>query len=185
MVEWYRSATDTSGLLPDCLNANDLFQQLSKAIDVGIDDLKAYSENVVNNCYVLTADSDLIDRYEKIFSLSSSGLSLDARRSRVVSHLCLRPPVNEVMLKAMMSGILGEIVKVESVGDYSIVVKYREQTGYENVEYAKILIRKIVPANLELEIVYAYVEWQNILKFLWSDIKNYTWQQIMSSNELM
>ena len=154
-------------------------------MDYGIKELKRYAKQVVNNCYILTADEKTVNRYEKLWLLAADGLSLDARKQRILAKMRQRPPINEAMLKLMMVGILGEIVKVENgIEDYSVIVKYREQTGTENVEFAKALLRELIPANMLLEIVYAYIEWKDVRAATWDILKAYSWKDVMSNEEI-
>mgnify|MGYP004733228743 CR=1 FL=1 len=181
MADWYNSNVSMLDYLPSCLNENEIFVQLSKGVDKGIKDLKKYAAEAVKNCCIATADEKIIGRYENIFGLSSKGLSLEYRRERIKSRLRQKPPVNEAALKKMMTGVFGKITKVmQGEEDYSVIVKYSEKTGYEDFDYAKDLLRKIVPANLLLEIVYAYVEWQSVRIYDWDDVKKYTWKELMS-----
>lgn len=183
MMEWHKTESASADYLPECLKYNEIFVQLAKGIDKGFTDLKIYAEKVVQNCSVLTADDNIISRYEKMFSLSSKGLSLEYRRKRIISQLQQRPPINDSMLKLMMSGILGNITKIEkNRNEYSLIVKYRQKTGYEDIDYAKNLLRKLVPANLMLDILYAYTEWQDVAPLLWSTVQSYTWQQLMTED---
>ena len=185
MVNWYDENISMLSYLPNCVSSSELFSALAKGVDYGIKELKRYAKQVVNNCYILTADEKTVNRYEKLWLLAADGLSLDARKQRILAKMRQRPPINEAMLKLMMVGILGEIVKVENgIEDYSVIVKYREQTGTENVEFAKALLRELIPANMLLEIVYAYIEWKDVRAATWDILKAYSWKDVMSNEEI-
>ena len=181
MAEWYKEKIGMADYLPQCLNENAIFVQLCKGVDRGFKDLQAYAAKAAANCCLDTADETIISRYEKIFGLSSKGLALEYRRERIKCRLRQRPPINEVVLKNMMSGVFGEITKIyQNEEDYSITVKYREQTGFEDFDFAKNLLRKVVPANLLLDVLYSYAEWQSVKPYTWNVVKGYSWKQLLS-----
>lgn len=185
MSEWYNEEVSLLEYLPACLAENELFAELATAVNYGMKGLKEYTEATIGNCFLLTADLQIIERYERIWNLSADGLTLAARRERIAAKLRERPPINEAMLKSMMSGILGNVVKIiKGHGDYSVILKYCRQSGSENVEFAKNIIRKLIPANLLLEILYAYIEWRNIAVVNWAQLTNYSWKDVMSSETM-
>lgn len=185
MVNWYDENVSMLSYLPQCVASAELFTALAKGVDYGLKELKRYAKQTVNNCYILTADEKTVSRYEKLWLLSADGLSLEARKQRILAKMRQRPPINEAMLRLMMMGILGEIVKIENgIEDYSVIVKYREQTGAENIEFAKALLRELIPANMLLEVVYAYIEWKDVGSLAWDDLKAYSWKDVMSNGEI-
>ena len=185
MVNWYNENVSMLSYLHQCVASAELFTALAKGVDYGLKELKRYAKQTVNNCYILTADEKTVSRYEKLWLLSADGLSLEARQQRILAKMRQRPPINEAMLRLMMMGILGEIVKIENgIEDYSVIVKYREQTGTENIEFAKALLRELIPANMLLEVVYAYIEWKDVGSLAWDDLKAYSWKDVMSNGEI-
>lgn len=156
------------------------FSRIVQRRGSGIDDLKEYAREILKNGYLMTADEQALARYEAMFGLVSTGMSLDYRRNRIASQFRQRPPIHFARLKGMMYGILGEIVKVEKGGDaYSLIIKYKEQTGYENEDAGKDLLRRLVPANMVLQVLYAYVEWQEVKLISWEMVGGGTWQNLM------
>lgn len=177
---WYENELGMADYLPDCLNRELLFQELCKGVDRGMDDLKEYAQEILKNGYLMTADESILTRYETIFSLVTTGMSLDYRRNRIASQFRQRPPIHLARLKGMMYGVLGEIVKVEEGQEaYSLIIKYKEQTGYEDEESGKELLRRLVPANIALQVLYAYVEWQEVKIASWGAVGSGTWQELM------
>lgn len=180
-MEWYKDNVSMLDYLPQCLSSADLFVAMAEGVDYGVSQLKAYAEKVLKNCYIGTADLSVIVRYEKLWGLSPDGLSLNARRERIIAKMRQKPPINEALLKLMMSGILGNLMKTEKgSGDYSIIFKYREQTGEENIEFAKSLLRELIPANMVMTVLYCFVEWQNIRPYSWGQAATYTWEEVMT-----
>lgn len=183
MRDWYENGASVLDYLPECLAGCEIFAELAAGADRGINDLKEYAVSVLDNCYVLTADAETVARYERLWNLSADGLPLENRRARIAAKLRQHPPINGVMLKKMMCGILGNIVKVEKGnGDYTLVVKYREETGTEDVDFAKVMIRELIPANMMLEVVYAYNEWQDVEALTWGRCKDFSWQELLESD---
>lgn len=183
MAEWYNDKVSMLGYLPDCLSTADLFVALAEGVDYGIRQFKKYVKQILDNCYIGTADSYVIGRYEKIWSLKPDGLSLKARRERIVAKMRQKPPVNEAMLKLLMNGILGNLMKTEKGdGDYSVIFKYREQTGEENIEFAESLLRELIPANMIMTLLYCFVEWQNMIPYSWKQVNAFSWQEVMTED---
>lgn len=183
MQNWHETRVSVLEYLPECLADNELFAALADGADYGIAELKKHMENVLANCYVWTADAETVARYEKIWNLSADGLPLANRRARIAAKMQQHPPINGVMLKRMMHGVLGNIVKVEKGnGNYTLVVKYREESGNEDVDFAKAMIRELVPANMMLEVVYAYNEWQEVQALTWGEAMGYTWNEFLTSD---
>ena len=126
------------------------FQKISEAENAELDYAKTNFNKVLENQFVLTADSDGLAMFEKLYGIVPEPTdTLDFRRQRILNRARLQPPFTETFLRLMLDSLLGE-------GLYTLIVDYANYIIYINSSSANenqqtevaILVDKIKPANM-------------------------------------
>ena len=80
----------------------------------------------------------------------------------------------------------GEVEIIENNPDYSFTVKFVGVKGVpSNMKGFLNMLETIKPAHLNYNIEYTYLTWKDIKQHKWGNINNYTWKDVMDSNELL
>lgn len=124
---------------------------LAETDDVLLDQALAQLEQAQLNQFILTADEETIEVYEKMFSIlaNPSTESLEFRRERILNRMSLQPPFTMRWLQNKLDEIIG-------VGKWNVYVDYANRTLYVesfvvNQQWfneLRITINRIKPCNL-------------------------------------
>ena len=171
---WTDYDSDYLAYLPALFSDSVAFSQLAICINQELDDLKAaITAELANGC-LLTADSQILRRYQDFLGITGSGDLAECRR-QVMARLRERPPINGQRLSIWLDALVGSIRKIEAgVEPYSVVIKYKSQIDLDEA-YLLEQLQRILPANLVIELVYEYFEWQAAVGMSWQEVKAYTW----------
>lgn len=124
---------------------------LAETDDVLLDQALAQLEQAQLNQFILTADEETIEVYEKMFSIlaNPSTESLEFRRERILNRMSLQPPFTMRWLQNKLDEIIG-------VGKWNAYVDYVNRTLYVEsfvvnqlwFNELRITINRIKPCNL-------------------------------------
>lgn len=124
---------------------------LAETDDVLLDQALAQLEQAQLNQFILTADEETIEVYEKMFSIlaNPSTESLEFRRARILNRMSLQPPFTMRWLQNKLDEIIG-------VGKWNAYVDYANRTLYVEsfvvnqlwFNELRITINRIKPCNL-------------------------------------
>lgn len=124
---------------------------LAETDDVLLDQALAQLEQAQLNQFILTADEETIEVYEKMFSIlaNPSTESLEFRRERILNRMSLQPPFTMRWLQNKLDEIIG-------VGKWNACVDYANRTLYVEsfivnqlwFNELRITINRIKPCNL-------------------------------------
>lgn len=124
---------------------------LAETDDVLLDQALAQLEQAQLNQFILTADEETIEVYEKMFSIlaNPSTESLEFRRERILNRMSLQPPFTMRWLQNKLDEIIG-------VGRWNAYVDYANRTLYVEsfvvnqlwFNELRITINRIKPCNL-------------------------------------
>lgn len=124
---------------------------LAETEDVLLDQTLAQLEQAQLNQFILTADEETIEVYEKMFSIlaNPSTESLEFRRERILNRMSLQPPFTMRWLQNKLDEIIG-------VGKWNAYVDYANRTLYIEsfvvnqlwFNELRITINRIKPCNL-------------------------------------
>ena len=110
------SKNDLVEMLPQFFQNILEYPEIMKAWAKGLDMAGANSQQVWNNLYVQTCDSDTLAQYEAYLGINPSpGDSLSVRRARVMSRLMASVPYSERKIRALLDEMYG-------VGNYTLTV---------------------------------------------------------------
>ena len=140
--------------LPDTVKELQEFQKLGKIEGSILEEEAAAKDTLVNNQWILTAERSGLLRLAKIMGfLGAEVMETEALREEILYRWNSRSPYTQFHLLDWLDGCLGE-------GKYQVKLereKYRlqlvlELSVKEKREFLEKHLRKIVPANLVLEV---------------------------------
>ncbi len=137
-------------------------------------------ENTLNNQFVLTANSDGANRFEKMLKLQAGeSESIETRRFRILTRYQEQAPYSYKVLKQLLDSLLGEgqYVLERNVAEKWLKVRM-ELTVKRQFEAAEVLLERITPQNMILTVELRYNTWGQIKQFTWGQLKSKTWGQI-------
>ena len=133
-----------------------------------------------NDQFVSSATVNGVERWEKILDIKPRGTdSLNARKFRILSRLNEQLPYTLPVLKNMLQSLCGEDgYSVEVENDlYTLKVKIA-LVAKSNFDDVDVLLRRVVPANMIIELELKYNTWGIIKEFTWGFLKTKTWKEI-------
>lgn len=126
------------------------FQEIARVEDLELNSAKGQFSKVMNNQFILTADSDGLSMAEKLYGIvPDPSDTLDFRRERILTRIQLQPPFTEKFLRLQLDKIIG-------VGKYTLDIDYDNykmtiSSAAMNQAYAQevsIIVNKVKPANI-------------------------------------
>lgn len=171
--------------IPEQLTDFAEVKALSTEVNVQIKDVYGAMEVLLKNVITNTMDEKVVARWEKILSITSpSEATLEARRNAILAKFKSRPPINLETLKNIVEAYLGVPVDVKSnEQDYVVTIKYRGLKSLPDLTPLYNTVYQIIPANILMEIVYAFVVWDEVIAKTWDSVSSKTWNQIMMGEE--
>lgn len=166
--------------IPEQLTDFAEVKALGDAVNIKINDIYATMELILNNAITDTMDEKIVARWEKILSISSPAEStLEARRNAILAKFKSRPPINLDTLKNIVEAYLGVPVDISTAEqDYVVTIKYRGLKSLPDLTPLYNTVYDLIPANILMEIIYAYVVW-NEIQSTWNQVSNKTWTDLM------
>lgn len=169
--------------VPEFLREIIEIKALGNAIQISMAKFYDAMDELVSNQYPDTMSVTIVDRWEKILNLSTPiNGSLESRRQAIKAKLLTKPPINLQTLKAVIEVYLGVGVNCSLLEKpYTINVTYRGLTSIPDLEPLYQTIYELIPANMVLEIAYAYIKWQEILdkEQTWEKVKEKDWYYVL------
>lgn len=169
--------------IPEFLKDIIEIKALGAAIQVSMDKLYDAIDELIYNQYPDSMLVETVDRWERILNLSTPiDGTLESRRQAIKAKLLTKPPINLKTLKSVVEAYLGVEVNCSLLEKpYTINVTYRGLTSLPNLDPLYQTIYDLIPANMALEIEYAYVQWQEILsnQQTWGKVKERDWNYVL------
>ena len=169
--------------MPEFLREIIEIKALGNAIQISMNKFYDMMDELVSNQYPDTMSVTIVERWEKILNLSTPiNGSLESRRQAIKAKLLTKPPINLKTLKSVVEAYLGVEVNCSLLEKpYTINVTYRGLTSLPNLDPLYQTIYDLIPANMALEIAYAYVQWQEVLanQQTWSKVKERDWNYVL------
>ena len=119
-------------------------------------------------------------RWEKILVIQPKlSDTLEVRRFRIKTRLNEDLPYTYRVLEQALEALCGS-------GNYALVLKPQtyslkillELTIKKLVDEVEAMARRMVPANMVLEVLLRYNQWQDYAQTTWNSASGYTWKQL-------
>ncbi len=175
---WWDSQSDYASFLPKLWDQIEEVESIAQAVNPELDAVKGRLRQLIYNRFPQTADEAGIARWEKLLGVSSPlNSSLKARREAVLAKLRTKPPINRMTLKEIIEAYMGVTVEI-CLDGYTVKVQYRGESRIADLTPLYATAYETIPANLILEIAYAYVTWEEVLSESWQAAKQGSWDNI-------
>lgn len=126
------------------------FQEIARVEDLELNSAEGQFLKVLNNQFILTADSDGLSMAEELYGIVPDPTdTIDFRRQRLLQRIQLQPPYTIRFLRQQLNKLIGE-------GKYDLELDPDKYTltissAAENQAYAQevaIIVGKVKPANI-------------------------------------
>lgn len=148
-----RTPTNLISRLPPRMQQFEEMQQLYASENPEFDQLWGFIDQLRDNQFVLTCDSDTLRKWERIFGIRPdySTQSLEYRRGIVLLRLTTRPPLTYRWLLNFLTEGLGinDCIVDLTHGTYSLLIQLIHD-DLRFINHLRGLLRQLVPSNMSL-----------------------------------
>lgn len=142
-------------------------------------------EDVVNQCFVMTATWGL-DRWERLFGIATNmSLSLEHRREIIMAKLRGQGTTTVRMIQeaaAAFSG--GEVDVIEDNPGSRFTVRFIGIKGIpRNMQGFISMLEEIKPAHLAYDFEYRYTIWDEMVAYTWNGLLGMKWNDTRTLKE--
>lgn len=130
--------------------------------------------------FLTTATERGIARWEKMLSISPRATdTLDDRRFRVLAKVNEQLPFTKITLREQLTALCSERGFRFAIkhGEYRVEVRV-ELTARKMIDEVESLLRRVLPANLLIDLTLLYNQWENVKTRTWGAIKTKTWKAL-------
>lgn len=150
-----------------------------------IDELWKIKENALNDQFIVDATENGVSRWEKILRIVPKATdSLDIRKFSILTRINEQLPFTLTTLKEQLETLCGEgeyEVKLDaSKYTLTVVIALTSKSNFNDVN---LLLKRIVPANLIVNLSLKYNQQNIISTFTHEGLQNFTHEQLR--NEVM
>lgn len=134
----------------------------------------------LNNQFIITADEEGINRYEKMLGLQvSDSDTLETRIFRVLARYQEQAPYTYRTLRLILDSLLGagNYTMERNVEEKWLVVKI-ELTVKRQFEAVEDTLERMVPQNMILTVELRFNQWSKIKLKTWGELLSKTWRDV-------
>lgn len=175
---WIEKQCDVSRYAPDFLSQIAELSALYSAQSKLCDELRKETAEFVKNTQIDTCDLKTIERWERIFMLTSPiGGTLEERRQAVKSRFHTRTPIDKKRIRQIAETFLGcEVTLLCDPEEYTVTVAYKGKSLLSDFTPLEKLLSSLVPMNLLTSIEYHYLTMNQL------DDQSLDWQALDAMN---
>lgn len=144
------------------------------------DTFHAAIDSVLGNQFIDDADEIGIERYESIFGIVPKATdSLNDRRFRIKAKIAEQLPYTVRTLRQQLTALCGENGYSLEINhdEYRIIAKV-ELTAKSNFDETDAMLRRVVPANIVIELMLMYNQHQTLTLYTHGQLAKLTHRQI-------
>lgn len=121
-----------------------------------------------------------ISHWEKIYRIKpSDNAKIEDRRFAVQSRRAEQPPFTWLRLQQMMDQLCPNDYRMSrDLEQQKLYVILGLYSRYQ-VEPVRLLLDRVVPMNMEIELELTHMRWSDYTGITWSDLRNKTWREIL------
>lgn len=137
-------------------------------------------EDALNNQFILTANEEGLDRYEKMLSIKVPGTDdAETRRFRLLTRFNEQPPYTNKVVRQLLDNLLGEgrYDYIRDTANKTLTVKI-ELTVKGRFDAVVALLERVTPQNMVLTIELRYNTHQKLSQFTHSQLASFTHKQL-------
>lgn len=175
---FYDKAIAFKEYLPQRLQGYTEIDAIDQAVNAEFGRLMGCLKTGADNRSIAHADLEGVARWEKILGVTSPLHStLESRRDALKARLMTKPPINLKVLRGIVEAYMEVPVEI-NVADFTAKITYRGETKVSDLRPLLATAYQTIPANLLMEIAYAYVTWAEISGMTWAQAAEQTWDQL-------
>lgn len=171
--------------LPEFMREFREMQVIMDVVQEQIALLHDTKDAVFNNNFIESLDEAGCERWERILNLNKGDFSIEERRNQILGRIVEQRPFTMQTLKRQLSAICGEngyAVELRKPFDLVVRLSMHQQGRLEAVE---TLLKRIVPANINIDLSLKYNTWGQIAGKTWAELSQYTWKQIKEDTSIV
>ncbi|MDP4152586.1 MAG: DUF2313 domain-containing protein [Bacillota bacterium] len=136
--------------------------------------------------FVADASENGVKRWEKLLQITpKADDSLDVRKFKILSRLTEQAPFTKTNLRQQLDALCGaDGYTVEIKGSQYLVTVRVALTVQKKFDEVAALLKRIVPANLLVDVSLKYNQHMNFTKLTHSQMAQYTHYELRNSEEL-
>lgn len=171
---------------PDVIKRLDLMGQLSDAEMLALGEVKIFLNSLENDFYVESATERGLARYEKMLGiLPPDGANLEDRRVAILAKLNTRIPYTKRGLEQFLLNLVGH-------DGYSLDIEYEARrlnlkldlSRKHQLSAVRDMLRRVLPANMEVNILLRYNQVYMLKRFTVEDLKQYGVDDLRTNGEI-
>lgn len=160
-------------------------QEIIKAVDAELDNVRAEQTRILNNFFIQTADETAISRYEKMLDIfPKASETLNDRRFRLLTLYKGDLPYTYLALKHELEDIVGvedlEMTLGPAACTLEVYIGLSVRSQYDTVYD---IIKKMLPANIALTYSLKYNQHSTLAKYTHVQLAELTHYQVR--NQIM
>ena len=161
--------------------------EISNAIEAYYDKLCADLQQLKLNTEYLTMDEESVIKHEKELGIvPSATATLSERRYNIWLQYTTETPYTEQWLRQWLNRMAGQDnYKLDFMyNQYKFILKLT-LSNEKNFEAINTLLNAVVPAHILYILTYLYNTWSEVLNIgIWENVKKYTWEEILKSEDI-
>lgn len=161
-------------------------QELAETLNLSLKELYAAMDKAYRNFFVMTADEEGLARFEAYYDIQPRNDStLEDRRLEILAKMQTRLPYTKRMLNQLLKALLGEDMYTLEIKTSEYLVKVTVELRRKNqVQSVADLLRRVIPANMNYEILIRYNQYYMLTKFTYEELAAYTCDEVKESPEI-
>ncbi len=186
MIDLKTLSVDILRSWPPYLQEKLEMQELAETLNLSLKELYAAMDKAYRNFFVMTADEDGLARFEDYYGIQPRNDStLEDRRLEILAKMQTRLPYTKRMLNQLLKALLGEDMYTLEIKTSEYLVKVTVELRRKNqVQSVADLLRRVIPANMNYEILIRYNQYYMLTKFTYEELAAYTCDEVKESPEI-
>lgn len=167
---------------PKIMENNDTMTSMYAVEGDEVKKLHGTIHEIINNLFIMTADVNGIQRWERFFNIKPNALhTLEERRMIVLNKVLYRPPFTRQRLMEILENVWGKGKYVYKLlpDEYKLIIDINTNNPVIYLQFSDLL-RRIIPANIYLVLSIQYTYMYLKRNFTYDKLKNdgYTYGEL-------
>lgn len=186
MIDLKTLSVDILRSWPPYLQEKLEMQELAETLNLSLKELYAAMDKAYRNFFVMTADEEGLARFEAYYDIQPRNDStLEDRCLEILAKMQTRLPYTKRMLNQLLKALLGEDMYTLEIKTSEYLVKVTVELRRKNqVQSVADLLRRVIPANMNYEILIRYNQYYMLTKFTYEELAAYTCDEVKESPEI-
>lgn len=171
---WCYKDFNTVEMLPDFFKNIEEFNILTSIYDDELLLLQEKAKETINDFFIETASSEMLDKYCLIFDIDINQNKLE----NIKSKLAEIPPFSLEYLQQAINRLTGGTCEITVISNYKISIIYTSLYIDMDIETIRNVIYNIIPCNIEVYLSYLFTKYFDYYEYSYEDLMAYGWNSI-------